>query len=137
MMAGLCTRASATLLLLALVACGRNEAGTGVMPAADAVAAATPAASEALPDATPLDGPALYKERCGMCHQTIGMAVSILSRRPADASKGLLEDRPDLSAAFINTVVRTGIMNMPRMSRGELSDPELASIAAYLSKGKP
>ena len=72
-----------------------------------------------------------------MCHQTIGMAVSILSRRPADQSKGLLEDRADLSAAVINTVVRTGIMNMPRMSRGEVSDRELASIATYLSKGKP
>jgi mono/diheme cytochrome c family protein len=83
------------------------------------------------------DGKALYKERCGMCHQTIGMAVSILSRRPADPSKGMLEERTDLSAAFIRTVVRTGIMNMPRMPRGEVSDAELAAIANYLSRGKP
>lgn len=72
-----------------------------------------------------------------MCHQSIGMAVGILSRRPADASEGLLEERADLSAAFVQTVVRTGIMNMPRMPRAEVSDAELASIANYLSRGKP
>jgi mono/diheme cytochrome c family protein len=83
------------------------------------------------------DGKALYRERCGMCHQTIGMAVGILSRRPNDPSKGFLEDRADLSAAFVRTVVRTGIMNMPRMARGEVSDAELAAIASYLARGKP
>jgi mono/diheme cytochrome c family protein len=83
------------------------------------------------------DGKALYTSRCGMCHQTIGMAVGILARRPADASKGFLEERKDLSAAFVRTVVRSGIVNMPRISRGEVSDPELAKIASYLSQGRP
>jgi mono/diheme cytochrome c family protein len=83
------------------------------------------------------DGKALYTSRCGMCHQTIGMAVGILSRRPNDPSKGFLEDRKDLSAAFVRTVVRSGIANMPRISRGEVSDPELAAIANYLSQGRP
>jgi mono/diheme cytochrome c family protein len=83
------------------------------------------------------DGKALYRERCGMCHQTIGMAVGILSRRPADASKGLLEERADLSAAFVQAAARSGIANMPRIARGEVSDAELAAIAAYLSRGKP
>ena len=83
------------------------------------------------------DGKALYASRCGMCHQTIGMAVGILSRRPADASKGLLEQREDLSAAFVTAAVRAGINNMPRISRAEVSDPELAQIAAYLAKGRP
>ena len=82
-------------------------------------------------------GKALYAGRCGMCHQTIGMAVGILSRRPADASKGLLEQREDLSSAFITAAVRGGINNMPRISRAEVSDPELAQIAAYLAKGRP
>ena len=90
----------------------------------------------ALAGAAP-DGKALYRERCGMCHQTIGMAVGILSRRPGDESKGFLEDRKDLSAAFVRTVVRTGIANMPRMPRGEVSDAELEVIAAYLAKGRP
>ncbi len=96
-----------------------------MLPAAGALAGAAP------------DGQALYRERCGMCHQTIGMAVGILSRRPGDESKGFLEDRKDLSAAFVRTVVRTGIANMPRMPRGEVSDAELEAIAAYLAKGRP
>ena len=83
------------------------------------------------------DGKALYTQRCGMCHQTIGMAVNILARRPNDPSKGFLEDRNDLSAAFVRTVVRSGIANMPRIARGEVSDPELAAIAGYLAKGRP
>lgn len=87
--------------------------------------------------AQPPDGKALFTNRCGMCHQTIGMGVSILARRPNDASKGFLEDRKDLSAVFVRTVVRSGIANMPRMSRGEVSDPELALIANYLSQGRP
>jgi mono/diheme cytochrome c family protein len=95
------------------------------------------AAAGAAQSADASDGKALYTARCGMCHQTIGMAVGILSRRPGDPSKGLLEERADLSAAFVRTAVRSGIMNMPRIARGEVSDPELAQIASYLSRGKP
>ncbi len=83
------------------------------------------------------DGKALFRERCGMCHQTIGMAVNLLARRPGDTSKGLLEERKDLAAIVVRTVVRTGIGNMPRMARGEVSDRELAAIASYLAQGRP
>jgi mono/diheme cytochrome c family protein len=102
-----------------------------------AAAAALAACFEAQGAAPAPDGKALFTSRCGMCHQTIGMAVNILARRPNDPSKGFLEDRKDLSAAFVRTVVRSGIANMPRMSRGEVSDPELAAIASYLSQGRP
>jgi hypothetical protein len=37
----------------------------------------------------------------------------------------------------VKVVVRNGIVNMPRISRGEVSDPELALIADYLTRGKP
>ncbi|MEO8309367.1 MAG: c-type cytochrome [Pseudomonadota bacterium] len=82
-------------------------------------------------------GQSLFTERCGMCHQTNGMGVGILSRRAGDTSKGLLEQRTDLSAAVVRVVVRNGIGNMPRISRAEASDPQLALIADYLSRGKP
>jgi len=110
-------RSNARFALLALL-------GAGVL--------AGPAAAADAPD-----GKALFQSRCGMCHQTIGMAVGILSRRPNDPSKGFLEERTDLSATLVRTVVRTGIANMPRMPRPEVSDPELAAIASYLSRGKP
>lgn len=86
---------------------------------------------------TPAEGKDLFTHRCGMCHQTNGMGVGILARRPGDTSKGLLEARSDLSAAVVKVVVRSGIGNMPRIARGEVSDPELEAIAAYLGKGKP
>ena len=94
------------------------------------------AAGTAMAAEEPL-GKTLFTERCGMCHQTNGMGVGILSRRTGDTSKGLLEQRADLSSAVIKVIVRTGIGNMPRISRAEVSDPQLAEIADYLSRGKP
>lgn len=117
------------LRLAAGVACAFGALG------AMGAAGAAEVASVAVPPGT--DGKALYTDRCGMCHQGIGMAVGILARRPGDASQGFLEQRKDLSAAFVQTVVRTGILNMPRMPRAEVSDAELAAIAAYLSGGNP
>jgi mono/diheme cytochrome c family protein len=127
---------------LALAACGdraADDAGGGAVAAVDGATAVDGAAAGGGGAAAQpaLDGKLLYTQRCGMCHQTIGMGVAILSRRPADESKGFLEERKDLSAAFVRTVVRTGILNMPRMSRGEVSDPELGAIADYLAKGNP
>jgi mono/diheme cytochrome c family protein len=104
------------------------------------LAAATVAALCLAPMATAADDPSgklLFTTRCGMCHQTNGMGVSILSRRPGDASKGLLELRDNLSAEFVYTVARYGTGNMPRISRGEVSDEELRLIALYLSRGNP
>ena len=85
----------------------------------------------------PGKGEQLFAHRCGMCHRTIGMGVSLLSRRPGDTSGGLLEQRKDLSGALVKAVVRAGIGNMPRIARAEVSDPELALIADYLAKGNP
>jgi mono/diheme cytochrome c family protein len=122
-----CAQVAAVMAVLLLAA------GCGGSPEPVAAVAATAAA----PSATNLDGKSLYRERCGMCHQSIGMGVALLSRRPGDTSKGLLEERKDLSAAFVSTAVRSGLINMPRIARGELSDPELAAIAGYLAQGRP
>ena len=131
-------RTLATVTLAMLIAgCGAREEQSTAPVTSATVATQAAGVSAAAADASTLDGKALYVERCGMCHQSIGMAVGILSRRPGDASQGLLEERADLSAAFIQTVVRTGILNMPRMPRAEVSDAELAAIANHLSRGKP
>jgi mono/diheme cytochrome c family protein len=104
---------------------------TGILALAAVSVSATAMAADAP------QGKALFTTRCGMCHQTNGMGVSILSRRPADASKGLLEARDDLSAEFVYVVARVGTGNMPRISRAEVSDDELRKVALYLSRGKP
>lgn len=76
----------------------------------------------------------LYVEKCGMCHRAGGMGTGLLARRvPADMAA--LEEREGLTEEFVTAVVRSGVLNMPALSRAEVSDPQLAAIAAYLAAG--
>jgi cytochrome c553 len=78
---------------------------------------------------------ALFVEKCSMCHRQMGMGTVILARR-MDPKLAMLETRHDLTKEFVVSAARQGIGNMPRISRGEVSDAQLARIAAYLAKGK-
>ena len=78
---------------------------------------------------------ALFVEKCGMCHRQMGMGTVILARR-MDRKVSMLEARADLNAAMITSAARQGIGNMPRISRAEASDAELAKITNYLTKTK-
>jgi mono/diheme cytochrome c family protein len=86
--------------------------------------------------AADLDGKQLFHNKCAMCHGPVGMGTGLLSRRmkPEVAE---LEKRDDLSAAYVERAARVGILNMPPITRGDVSDAQLAGIAQYLSKGKP
>jgi mono/diheme cytochrome c family protein len=95
------------------------------------------AATGALAAEPASDGKALFTEKCGMCHRVMGMGTNLLDRRYAKSEPAMLEDRTNLSAAFVMTAARVGIGNMPRISRGEVSDPQLRAVAAYLAKGNP
>lgn len=75
----------------------------------------------------------LFVEKCGMCHRQMGMGTVILARR-MDPKVAMLETRQDLSAEMVIASARMGIGNMPRISRGEASDAQLAQIAAYLAR---
>jgi cytochrome c553 len=75
-----------------------------------------------------------YVELCGMCHRAGGMGTGLIARR-LPAGQAELEQRGDLTADLVETVVRIGIGNMPRLSRAEVSDAALAAIAAYLADG--
>jgi mono/diheme cytochrome c family protein len=88
----------------------------------------------AMQDRTSHSAPeALFVEKCGMCHRQMGMGTVILARR-MDPAKAMLEKRGDLTEAFVTASVRNGVGNMPRISRGEVSDPQLKVIAEYLTK---
>jgi mono/diheme cytochrome c family protein len=76
---------------------------------------------------------ALFVEKCGMCHRQMGMGTIILARR-MDPAVSMLEARRDLPADFVIQAARAGIGNMPRVSRGEVSDAQLKVIATYLSR---
>ena len=89
----------------------------------------------AMQDRTSHSAPeALFVEKCGMCHRQMGMGTVILARR-MEPAKAMLEKRGDLTLAYVIASVRNGIGNMPRISRGEVSDPQLKVIAQYLTKG--
>jgi Cytochrome C oxidase, cbb3-type, subunit III len=120
-----------------------------IIPIVLATAACSPNVTSAPPDGSKVDNPfrgvmqdrsskspdeALFVEKCGMCHRQMGMGTVILARR-MDGKMAMLEVRKDLSADDVRSAARQGIGNMPRISRGEVSDPQLERIADYLSKG--
>jgi mono/diheme cytochrome c family protein len=84
------------------------------------------------------DGAALFSNRCGACHLTMGMGTNLLTKQMIVAkrppSDGLLANRNDLTSDYVKSVVRMGKNAMPRLSRVEVTDAELDSIARYLGK---
>jgi mono/diheme cytochrome c family protein len=87
-------------------------------------------------DAADLNGQQLFQHKCAMCHGAVGMGTGLLARR-MKPEVAPLEKRDDLSAAYVERAARIGILNMPPITRGDVTDAQLTSIAQYLSKGKP
>jgi mono/diheme cytochrome c family protein len=86
--------------------------------------------------AADLDGKQLFHQKCEMCHGAAGMGTGLLARR-MKPEVALLEKRDDLSAAYVERAARIGVLNMPPITRADVSDAQLASIAQYLAKGRP
>ncbi len=81
-------------------------------------------------------GKAAYSHRCAMCHREGQTGTFVLARR-LGKEKSLLEQRTDLQPAYIRVVVRQGLVNMPRLSRVEMPDPDLDAVIAYLTATNP
>jgi (+)-pinoresinol hydroxylase len=47
---------------------------------------------------------------------------------------GALEQRNDLTAPFIRTIVRQGVYSMPFFRKTEIDDADLAALVAYLTR---
>lgn len=136
-MTGLVRIAAALALppLLALAVAGSAAAVDG-KPAPAAVEQKGNAGMSALQDrgAGSAAG-ALFVEKCAMCHRQFGMGTVLLARRLPKGQE-MLEQRDDLTVDFVKQAARIGIANMPRISRGEVSDAQLDEIARYLAKEK-
>lgn len=102
------------------------------------LAAALPllAAAAAAQQPPAADGKTLFNQKCAMCHNAVGMGTGLLARR-VDPAVAELEKRNDLTAGYVVRAARVGILNMMPITRADVSDAQLAAIAAYLSKGKP
>ena len=94
---------------------------------------AAPTARAAQEPATPSRGEAAFVHRCAMCHRE-GQTGTVALARRLGPTQALLEKRTDLAAAYVRQVVRGGLMNMPRISRVELPDPDLDAVIDYLTR---
>jgi mono/diheme cytochrome c family protein len=83
-------------------------------------------------------GEALFSNRCGACHLAGGMGTNLLTKQMMMAKRpptdGLLANRTDLTSDYVKSVVRQGKNAMPRQTRVDITDAELARVAAYLGK---
>jgi len=89
---------------------------------------------------TPMEGEALYSNRCGACHFDWGMGTNLITKQQLalgnPPTMGLLTNREDLTADYVKSVVRMGKGAMPRQTRVDITDSELEKVATYLGKGK-
>jgi len=93
------------------------------------------AASADEPSLTPQQqqGKRLYDHICVYCHSPGVWGTNRLAKR-MDKEHAVLENRTDLSAGAIRTIVRTGIGSMPPLRKSELTDADVSAIAAYLTR---
>lgn len=87
-----------------------------------------------------MEGQAIFSNRCGACHFEWGMGTNLITKQQLamgnPPTMGLLVNREDLTADYVKAVVRMGKNAMPRQTRVDITDAELAKVAAYLGKGK-
>jgi mono/diheme cytochrome c family protein len=66
--------------------------------------------------------------------QSVVAGTYTLQQRYQGSKPAALEQRSDLDTQYIMTVVRHGLNLMPRTRKTELTDAEVADIAAYLTR---
>jgi mono/diheme cytochrome c family protein len=80
-------------------------------------------------------GNEVFQYWCAACHapgprHPGTQALDILYK---GAKPGALEERTDLTPELTSTFVRTGVSVMPPFRKTEISDADLAALAAYLA----
>ncbi|MFC7048785.1 c-type cytochrome [Emcibacter nanhaiensis] len=141
----------AILFLSGLVLAGCNDSDNAPEKTAADIPINSPGAMvpqyqmrAALPDGdrttSTADGEVLFSNRCGACHLPGGMGTNLLTKQRVEAGyppeSGLLANRTDLTAQYVIEVVRHGKVAMPPQTRVDVTDAELAQIAAYLEGAK-
>jgi len=81
-------------------------------------------------------GETVYQKWCFPCHGTgTGKpATDLLAARDKGIRPAALEERTDMTPAFIKQFVRHGVLYMPPFRRTEISDAELDALCAYLTR---
>src|ERR1700690_262358 len=89
---------------------------------------------------SPRDAPgrAVYEKWCAACHDP-GIihpgTHALMTKYPGGSrASGAITAWTDLPAAYVTLMVRHGMSVMPQFRKTEISDGELAALAAYLSR---
>lgn len=105
----------------------------GASIAVACISAASVAAAASAAD--PVSGEAVYNRWCTHCHSagrgnpgTESLQVKYGGKVPA-----VLVERTDLSPEVVARFVRTGVLSMPPFRKTEVTDAELAAVAAYVA----
>ncbi|NKJ49050.1 hypothetical protein CIC12_20380 [Burkholderia sp. SG-MS1] len=83
-------------------------------------------------------GKHVFQQWCAACHAP-GHAYPgtvALEAKYKGALPDALEERTDLNPQMVKYFVRHGVTIMPFFRKTEISDSDLAALAAYLTKGK-
>jgi mono/diheme cytochrome c family protein len=104
---------------------------------AGAVLSAVPALA-----ADPGRGQKLFQNWCATCHSPDRRedgnylpGTESLQNNYKGAKPAALEQRDDLTTAYVELVIRRGTRAMPLFRKTEISDQDMHDIAAYLAKG--
>ena len=97
-----------------------------------------PAAPAPATDPPPA-GRAVYAKWCAPCHDpgVTHPGTHALTVKYQGVKPGVLLEWKDLPAATVKFWVRHGISVMPQFRKTEISDAELAALAAFLSRNTP
>jgi mono/diheme cytochrome c family protein len=108
-----------------------------VVVAAAAAGAAIGAAAHAQGDDSVQRGRHVFESWCAPCHAPGPRhpGTQALDALYKGAKPGPLEERTDLVPAITQSFVRSGVSVMPPFRKTEISDADLAALAAYLAPG--
>jgi mono/diheme cytochrome c family protein len=91
-------------------------------------------------------GKMVFDQWCLGCHAPIAgpagpfgfppAGTNRLQQRYNGAVPAALEERTDLTADFVRTIVRQGLPIMPALRKTEVTDAELDAVIAYLGRKK-
>lgn len=119
------TFAASALLIAALGGCALQGHSAPAPPAAPQ------------PQPVRSAGGKIFDKWCSDCHHTAGGSGSMaLQRKYQGRLPAVLEQRTDLLPVYIQVAVRHGVSFMPSFRKTEISDVDLALVAAYLAPSK-
>lgn len=100
--------------------------------------AALPAGAQQATAPSP-QGRAVFEKWCAPCHAAGPFhagTVALEKKYQGAAVSAVLEERKDLTAAFVEYIIRNGVNAMPPFRRTEISDAEMHAVAAWLAGSK-